>query len=65
MKEKCLYKIISESESIEGESFRKGFEERHPNFTFRRCMLRCQGFNLNCEDYQNMEDYRRIQDAPL
>lgn len=55
---KCLYKILSESSSKEAESFKKQFEQEHPEIIFRKCQYRCSGYfgyNGNCENYKVKE----------
>lgn len=41
---RCLYKIISESPSKEGEAFREQFEREHPEINFRECKNKCSGY---------------------
>ena len=57
MMKRCLWKVISESSSKEGEHFRL----QHPEIPFRRCAYLCPGypgydFVEQCEHYKLEED---------
>ena len=50
--ERCYWKSVSLSDSVEG----RAFQQQHPEIPFPRCRWRCSGFKDygTCEHYQPM-----------